>query len=204
MPLHGWICSLLLGGLILVAPLVADPSELPPTVTGKDGAPMSLIPTGEFLMGTALSNRDGGRDEYPERQIYLDAFDMDIYEVTNGRYLEFVQATGYRIPEHPREQTLTHGQGRTVPDAFKDHPVANVDWYDADAFCRWAGTRLPTEAEWERAARGTTGRRFPWGNDARSCRVRRVPIRPRSASASPPIDRRRPRHTSLRWPLDGP
>ena len=131
MPLRCRICTLLLGGLILAAPLVADPSELPPTVTGKDGAPMSLIPAGEFLMGTVLSNRDGGRDEYPERRIYLDAFNMDIYEVTNGRYLEFVQATGHRIPEHPRDKKLTLWQGSTVPDAFKDHPVANVDWYDA-------------------------------------------------------------------------
>src|SRR5437879_13634106 len=117
MPLHCWIRTLLLGGLILTAPLVADPSELPPTVTGKDGAPMSLIPTGKFLMGTALSNRDGGRDEYPERQIYLDAFDMDIYEVTNGRYLEFVQATGHRFQVHPRVMKETHCQGRTVPGA---------------------------------------------------------------------------------------
>src|SRR5438128_12304829 len=115
MPLHGWICSLLLGGLILAAPLVADPSELPPTVTGKDGAPMMLIPAGEFLMGTALSNRDGGRDEYPERRIYLDAFYMDTFEITNGRYLEFVKATGHRIPEHTRDKTLTLGPGNSVP-----------------------------------------------------------------------------------------
>src|SRR5437660_11121060 len=102
MPLRGWIRTLLLGGLILATPLVADPSELPPTVTGKDGAPMSLIRAGEFLMGTALSNRDGGRDEYPARRIYLDAFYMDIYEVTNARQLEFVRAARDRSPEHPR------------------------------------------------------------------------------------------------------
>ncbi|TLY26185.1 MAG: formylglycine-generating enzyme family protein, partial [Nitrospirae bacterium] len=147
MPLRCWICFLLLGGLLLAAPLVADPSELPPTVTGKDGAPMSLIPAGEFLMGTSLSNRDGGRDEYPERLIHLDAFYMDIYEVANGRYLEFVTATGHRIPEHPRDKKLTLWHGNTVPNTFKDHPVVNVDWYDADAYCRWAGKRLPTEAE---------------------------------------------------------
>ena len=164
MPFSFGIRLLLVGGLVLAAPPAANPRELPKTVTGKDGAPMSLIPFGEFLMGTSLSNRDGGRDEYPERRISLDAFYMDIYEVTNGRYLEFVKATGHRIPEHPRDKTLTLWQGNSVADIFKDHPVINVDWFDADAYCTWAGKRLPTEAEWERAARGTTGRRFPWGN----------------------------------------
>jgi len=164
MPLHWGIRMLLVGSLILAAPPSADPSELPKTFTGKDGAPMMLIPAGEFLMGTALSNRDGGRDEYPERRIYLDAFYMDTFEITNGRYLEFVKATGHRIPEHTRDKTLTLWRGNSVPDIFKDHPVINVDWSDADAYCRWTGKRLPTEAEWERAARGTTGRRFPWGN----------------------------------------
>src|SRR5713226_9036321 len=123
MPLHCWIRTLLLGGLILAAPLVADPSELPPTVTGKDGAPMSLIPAGEFLLGTALSNRDGGRDEYPERRIPLDAFYMDIYEVTNSRYLKFVKASDQRIPEHPRDKTRTLWRGNIVPDIFKVRPV---------------------------------------------------------------------------------
>src|SRR2546427_12285170 len=97
MPLHCWIRTLLLGGLILTAPLVADPSELPPTVTGKDGAPMSLIPAGKFLMGTALSNRDGGRDEYPERRIYLGGFYSEVYKVSYSRYLVFVQATDHRV-----------------------------------------------------------------------------------------------------------
>jgi len=115
MPLHLGIRMLLVGSLILAAPPSADPSELPPTVTGKDGAPMRLIPAGEFLMGTALSNRDGGRDEYPERRIYLDAFYLDLYEVTNSRYLEFVKTTGHRIPEHPRDKTLTLWRGnRTI------------------------------------------------------------------------------------------
>src|SRR5213593_2686287 len=111
-----WIRALLLGSLVLVVPSIAKPSELPPTVTGKDGAPMSLILAGEFLMGTAISNRDGGRDEYPERRIYLDAFYLDVYEITNGRYLEFVKATGHRIPEHTRDKTLTLWRGNSVPD----------------------------------------------------------------------------------------
>jgi formylglycine-generating enzyme required for sulfatase activity len=137
---------------------------------GKDGAPMVLIPAGDFLMGTPLSNRDGGRDEYPQRLISLDAFYMDVYEVTNGRYLDFITATGHRFPENPRDKKLSLWKESTVPDLFKDHPVVNVDWDDAAAYCTWAGKQLPTEAQWERAARGTNGRRFPWG-DAEPTRV---------------------------------
>lgn len=158
------INATLLSTLLWVVPGPVAGAELAKAATGKDGAPMVLIPAGEFLMGTSISLRDGGRDEYPERRIFLDAFYMDTYEVTSGRYLEFIKATGHRLPEHPRDKTLTLWKGATVPDAFKDHPVVNVDWFDAAAYCAWAGRRLPTETEWERAARGTSGRRFPWGN----------------------------------------
>ncbi|MEP6600881.1 MAG: SUMF1/EgtB/PvdO family nonheme iron enzyme, partial [Nitrospirota bacterium] len=119
---------------------------------GKDAAPMVLLPAGDFLMGTPLSNRDGGRDEYPQRLITLVAFYMDIYEVTNGRYLDFITATGHRFPENPRDKKLSLWKGSTVPEVFKNHPVVNVDWDDAAGYCAWAGKRLPTEAEWERAA----------------------------------------------------
>ena len=155
---------LIMSAVSVMLPKFVVSADLPQTVTGKDGAPLKRIPAGEFLMGTSISKRDGGRDEYPERRIFLDAFYMDSLEITNGRYLEFVKAAGHRIPEHPRDKTLTLWQGATVPAAFKDHPVINVDWSDAAAYCEWAGRRLPTEAEWERAARGTTGRRFPWGD----------------------------------------
>ena len=145
-------------------------AEFPKTITGRDGAPLLLIPAGEFLMGTPLSNRDGGRDEYPQRRIFLDAFYLDVYEVTNARYLDFMKATGHRVPENPRDKALTLWKGPSVPAAFTDHPVVNVDWEDARAYCAWAGRKLPSEAEWERAARGTTGRRFPWG-DAEPTRI---------------------------------
>jgi formylglycine-generating enzyme required for sulfatase activity len=155
---------LILGGVFVMTPELVTGADLPQTATGKDGAPLRLIPGGEFLMGTSLSTRDGARDEYPERRIFLNAFYMDVFEVTNGRYLAFTKAAGHRTPEHPRDKNLTLWRGATVPDAFKDHPVVNVAWSDAAAYCAWAGRRLPTEAEWERAARGTTGRRFPWGD----------------------------------------
>jgi formylglycine-generating enzyme required for sulfatase activity len=155
------IVIILMGAGLTITDKPVTASESPRA--GGDGAPMVLIPAGEFLMGTSVSQRDGGRDEYPQRRVVLAPFYLDVYEVTNRRYVEFVTATGYRAPEHPRDKKLTLWRGTTVPDAFKDHPVVNVDWADAAAYCKWAGKRLPTEAEWERAARGTTGRRFPWG-----------------------------------------
>ncbi len=117
--------------------------------TGKDGAPAVVVPAGNFTMGDD--------EESPLREIYLDAFYIDKYEVTVSRYAKFLKTTGgVRPPEGWEEATL---------DGAKDLPVVGVDWYDADAYCKWAGKRLPTEAEWEKAARGTDGRMYPWGND---------------------------------------
>jgi sulfatase modifying factor 1 len=154
-------CAVILASSLLAGSVAVAGN---PTVMGKDGASMVLISAGDFLMGTPVSQRDGGRDEYPQRTIFLDAFALDVYEVTNGRYLRFMTATGHRVPENPRDAKLTVWKGSTVPEAFKDHPVVNVDWHDASAYCAWAGKRFPTEAEWERAARGPNGRRFPWGD----------------------------------------
>jgi len=131
---------------------------------GKDGAPMVIVPSGEFPMGVPEGDRDGGRDEYPRHEVFVDTFYMDTFEVTNGRYLEFVKATGHRVPQNPTNPTRNLWQGDAIPDSLADRPVINVDWYDAEAYCTWAGKRLPTEAEWEKAAKGTSDRRFPWGN----------------------------------------
>jgi len=121
-------------------------------MTGKDGSPMALVPAGEFMMGS----NQGEDDERPARQVYLDAFSMDKFEVTVGMYAMFLKATGIDAP--PDWQVMNQ-------PAHQKRPVVEVDWSDANTYCRWAGKRLPTEAEWEKAARGTDGRLYPWGND---------------------------------------
>ncbi len=162
-----FVTSAALSVLLNVSLLLADdqPSQvLNAPLIGKDGAPMVVVPAGEFPMGVPPGDRDGGRDEYPRHEVVLDTFYMDQFEVTNGRYLEFVKATGHRIPQNPANPTRNLWQGDTITESLVDRPVVNVDWYDAAAYCEWAGKRLPTEAEWEKTAKGTTDRRFPWGN----------------------------------------
>ena len=123
-----------------------------------DSVPMVTIPAGEFLMGHPEGV--GRADEWPQRSVYLDAFWIDQVEVTNERYLAFVAATGHRNPPNP------YGAGPLLSaKGIEQLPVVQTTWYDAKAYCSWAKKRLPTEAEWEKAARGTDGRLFPWGNE---------------------------------------
>jgi formylglycine-generating enzyme required for sulfatase activity len=120
---------------------------------------MVVIPGGVFKRGNP--ELVGRADEWPQRDIYLDAYAIDQVEVTNQRYVAFVHATGHRNPPDP------YGDGLLVSaEGIEELPVVQVSWYDAQAYCRWARKRLPSEAEWEKAARGTDGRRFPWGDDA--------------------------------------
>jgi formylglycine-generating enzyme required for sulfatase activity len=137
----------------------SPPPALERVVTGRDGAAMVLVPTGEFLMG---SDTPG---ESPPRRVFLEAFYIDQYEVTNTQYLRFVQATRHRLPQHDIDPRYDVWEGATISSGVADKPVVNVDWHDAAAYCTWAGKRLPTEAEWEKAARGTDARAYPWGNE---------------------------------------
>jgi formylglycine-generating enzyme required for sulfatase activity len=120
---------------------------------------MIFIPPGEFLMGNGgrpLAEGEGDPDETPAHHVYVPGFWMDRYEVTNAQYSKFVRATRYRLPK-----LWANG---AYPPEKANHPVVYVDWYDANNYCHWAGKRLPSEAEWEKAARGKDGRHFPWGN----------------------------------------
>jgi sulfatase modifying factor 1 len=110
------------------------------------------IPAGEFLMGS-----DGDHpDERPQRTVTLDAYSIDRYEVTNAQYQRFIKETGGEAPAYWSGETYPPGQG--------DYPVVGVGWANADAYCAWINRRLPTEAEWERACRGSGGLIYPWGN----------------------------------------
>jgi len=118
-----------------------------------DDAPMGVIPAGEFWMG--IDGTIGLEDERSRHKVWLDTFSIDLYEVTTNRYAKFLAATGRTPPWLWDSVKLAiHGE----------RPVVGVDWEDADAYCRWAGKRLPAEAEWEKAARGTDERLYPWGN----------------------------------------
>ncbi len=155
----------------------------PTRISPKDGMVQIYVPAGEFLMGSPGDDPQGYRDEMPQHTVYLDGYWVDQTEVTNTMFRIFIEETGYvtdaeesgwghiydppsmswKQPEganwlHPR------GPGSDIA-GLDDHPAAQVSWFDAAAYCEWAGRRMLTEAEWEKAARGTDGRIYPWGND---------------------------------------
>jgi len=131
-------------------------AEAKPDKPDIDLTDMVLIPAGEFEMGE--SDPDFARDdELPVHTVYLDAFYIDKYEVTVGKYREFIEDTGYEAPDWSRVSEYA---------PTDEHPMIYVSWHDAAAYAQWAGKRLPTEAQWEKAARGgLVGKRYPWGDE---------------------------------------
>ena len=131
---------------------------------------MMFIPAGNFDMGIRTNDNDGEDDEKPRHTVYLDAFHIDRYEVTNAQYKKFIDANPQwqknRIPEKYHDgDYLKHWNGNNYPPDKGNHPVVYVSWYAAMAYGEWRGKRLPTEAEWEKAARGDRyGRDYAWGD----------------------------------------
>lgn len=161
---------LILVGLALFAPLPPAPTPTPPPAFSKG---MVLVPAGEFIMGS----EEGREDEKPMRRVYLDAFYIDRYEVTNAEYAEFLDAIGGHQgrcgghdcidtkDEDPDSHILYTGGGYVVEAGYERHPVTKVSWYGAKAYCEHYGKRLPDEAEWEKATRGAEGWVYPWGDE---------------------------------------
>ncbi len=136
---------------------------------------MILIPAGEFLMGSDPDeDESASADEQPQHRLYLPDYALAKTPVTNAQYAAFLQATRYDPPAHWK---ILRWKRRRPPRGVQDHPVVNVSWHDAQAYCRWLSDvtgkryRLPSEAEWEKGARGVDGRIYPWGNvwDAGLC-----------------------------------
>lgn len=129
---------------------------------------MVYIPAGNFIMGSREDVKNDKSFEFgfakpwvadasPPREVYLEGYYIDKYEVSNADYEKFVTATGHKVPDHWKKNK--------PPENIDNHPVTNISWYDAIEYCKWKGKRLPTEAEWEKAARGADGRLYPWGNE---------------------------------------
>jgi formylglycine-generating enzyme required for sulfatase activity len=132
-------------------------------ISPKDGMMQVYVPAGEFLMGSDKTKDSQAFDnELPQHTVYLDAFWIDQTEVTNAEYAGCA-ASGQCTPPH--ETSSSNRSSYYGNSQFDSYPVINMDWSQATAYCAWAGRRLPSEAEWEKAARGTDSRIYPWGND---------------------------------------
>jgi formylglycine-generating enzyme required for sulfatase activity len=144
---------ILLSALILVSGCTEKRSQEEAPKSQDKLTDMVQIPAGEFIMGSNI----GSEDERPERKVSLNSFYIDIYAVTNKKYKDFIDTTGHQSPK----SWLFKGYVQEL----NEHPVVFVDFEDATAYCAWLEKRLPTEEDWEKAARGTDGRIYPWGNE---------------------------------------
>jgi formylglycine-generating enzyme required for sulfatase activity len=169
-------CGVIFAGQALLIPQSSDadrmtttplPSPVPNTpvatqVSAVDGMTLVYVPSGQFMMGSLETDSKAGLEEKPQRSVYLSVYWIDQTEVTNAMYTRCVREGACSPPKE------THSKTRPAyydEPAFANYPVIYVSWQDAEAYCRWAGRRLPSEAEWEKAARGADGRTYPWGEN---------------------------------------
>ncbi len=129
-----------------------------------DGADMVWVPGGSFPMGSVTGV--GLQYEHPQHIVYLDSYWIYKYDVTVAEYRVFCATTGHALPLWPGNYGSWAGKTGWDDPALQQHPIVNVTWVDAQAYAAWAGGSLPTEAQWEKAARGTDGRNYPWGGTA--------------------------------------
>jgi formylglycine-generating enzyme required for sulfatase activity len=138
----------------------------PATAAAKDEAEMVLVPAGEFIVG--LPKGEPGSDRNPLRKVYLKAFYIDKYEVTNKQYHKCVEAGSCKGPSLIIDYPHTFfeaGKKWYTMESMENYPVVGITWRQAGIYCGWAGKRLPLGTEWEKAARGADGRTYPWGNE---------------------------------------
>ncbi len=181
--------ALVLVGLVFCAASAHAQPQPPAEGFAPRQAPMAEVPAGVFLMGSSGKDRHALAREKPQRSIELSGFWMDVYEVSNARYERCVAAKACQ----PARLRGVKRAGYYSNDKAPLQPVVGVTLADATAYCTWAGRRLPTEAEWEKAARGAEGRIYPWGDEPPTCELGNfkvcgkvaLELQPRPKGASP-------------------
>lgn len=165
----GWV---LLQDTTMISPTATEPATLgigSTMISPQDGMILLFVPEGEFTMGSDPGvDSETYRDERPQHTVYLDAFWIDQTEVTNAMYALCLGAGACELPNSSESYTRSQYYGNSN---YLNYPVIYVSWNDANDYCTWAGRGLPTEAQWEKAARGTDGRIYSWGNNPLVCQL---------------------------------